>query len=484
MAGDSPTESDEKQYGESLRLDQLHPYIWMKYILPKCSVQEHKSLSMVNSAVRNIVTNYNANQVIGGPGLEKAEKGEESLRLDQLHPFIWKTYILPKCSVQDHKSLRMVNSTVCSIVANYEADLKQPLYGGSVMKKTRQREEGSKRLDELHPHIWKNILQKCSLQDKKNLRLVNSTLYSLVTDNDPALKKVFIRDPITPVQLLQLSKDIPEIISLEFTLTSLSEQEDLGEDDLDKIWYFLRNKHPSLRIDITVQENITRWQLFRLACDVDCLVGLECSYSFDINSDDDTYSKAMYHLVTRHPLLRRVKISNAHGSFLLNGIDDLGMLFLCQLKHLQDLTLWGATLTGEYLKTKGQCWKEMKNLRLFNCMNLSEEGLNCLLKMCGSGPENLLLSNATCNTTGEELTAVCPNLRRLSICGQNQLTQAGISNLLTHCAPGLRELGLPYPLNSERYCRKLLKAYPRLKFINSSLKHHEELVHYEEIVLR
>ena len=59
-----------------MRLDQLHPYIWMKYILPKCSVQEHKSLSMVNSAVRNIVTNYNANQVIGGPGLEKAEKGE------------------------------------------------------------------------------------------------------------------------------------------------------------------------------------------------------------------------------------------------------------------------------------------------------------------------------------------------------------------------------------------------------------------------
>ena len=52
----------------------------MKYILPKCSVQEHKSLSMVNSAVRNIVTNYNANQVIGGPGLEKAEKGEGEFR--------------------------------------------------------------------------------------------------------------------------------------------------------------------------------------------------------------------------------------------------------------------------------------------------------------------------------------------------------------------------------------------------------------------
>ena len=68
------------------------------------------------------------------------------------------------------------------------------------------------RLEQLHPDVWRPLLKHLSLQDKKNLRLVNSTLYNLINESDDELKYVYKKNIITPAELRQIADDCPILL--------------------------------------------------------------------------------------------------------------------------------------------------------------------------------------------------------------------------------------------------------------------------------
>ena len=72
-------------------------------------------------------------------------------------------------------------------------------------------------LEQLHPYVWRSLLKHFSLQDKKNLRLVNWTLYNLVNENDDELR--YLRKyNVTPEDLKLMADYCPVILGLDFQM--------------------------------------------------------------------------------------------------------------------------------------------------------------------------------------------------------------------------------------------------------------------------
>ena len=102
------------------------------------------------------------------------------------------------------------------------------------------------RLDQLHPHHFGHLLQFLSLEDKKNLRLANKSIYHVINDVDKSVKMAFKKRRLRPAQIKQLANECPSLVGLECTI-SPPELDGLGEAMI-----YLHEKHPKIeKIHIT-----------------------------------------------------------------------------------------------------------------------------------------------------------------------------------------------------------------------------------------
>ena len=98
-----------------------------------------------------------------------------------------------------------------------------------------------------HHHLWDHLLKFLSLEDKKNLRLVNKAIYSTITELDKTLKCAYKNDSISPAQLRQLADDCPALIGLECTLCPKT------LEGLADAMNYLHKKHPTMeKVEITL----------------------------------------------------------------------------------------------------------------------------------------------------------------------------------------------------------------------------------------
>ena len=179
-------------------------------------------------------------------------------------------------------------------------------------------------LDQLHPHIWPSILQYCSLQDKKSLRLVNRTLLHLLYSLETDLKHVSLKRAITPSQLRQMATEVPDLLGLE------------------------------------------------------CCLNPKFSRGLD---------EAMENLVEKQANLKAVKITAQDRCLAAVALHDQGLSALLQLGNLTVLHLEKSSITGDSLPNGDAVNSSLSQLRVLNlsgCGGLTETGLNNLLRMCGN----------------------------------------------------------------------------------------------------
>ena len=116
------------------------------------------------------------------------------------------------CSIRKWKCLRYTFSKLTCLLKTIRKNSKVSNFLG---EKTS--------LDELHPDLWDHLLKFCSLEDKKQLRLVNKAMYSTITDADRSFRHVYKKERISPAQIWQLADDFSTaLVGLECTLQDLN----------------------------------------------------------------------------------------------------------------------------------------------------------------------------------------------------------------------------------------------------------------------
>ena len=146
-------------------------------------------------------------------------------------------------------------------------------------------------LDLLILDVWELILKFCSLETKKNLRLVNSRTYELVQIFDKSFEQLHIKHPITPQHLQQVAHDFKRLTAIEC-----------------KILY---QQQPDKKVNHNCKYS-------------NCCVNLDEAVAF---------------MVAQHPELVRVVLSGSLDNEEVKAkllLHDSGLSSLLSLQHLQD----------------------------------------------------------------------------------------------------------------------------------------------------
>ena len=241
------------------------------------------------------------------------------------------------------------------------------------------------------------MLKFCSLQDKKQLRLVNRAIYSMITDADNSLKHAYRIEGIRVQQLRQLADDFSTLMGVDgFEIYSLGEE-----------IKYLHEKHPTLgKVVIHIQDG-NRGHLRRIIEDCPILTGLICYI-------DDAVDEEIGIMVEMHPELQMFKIDR--GSF-----GDQGLSFLFQLKYLRvfDLGITGANLQVE---------KIGEGSFSLNLSAITDSGLDKMLLKCGGRFVELNLSGTSVSFEG--ITAILPHLKKLNLSLCSNITDSGLDKML------------------------------------------------------
>ena len=159
-------------------------------------------------------------------------------------------------------------------------------------------------LDKLHPHHWRHLLKFLTLEDKKNLKLVNKAIYDIITELDKSLKYAYKKDPITPAGLRQMAVHCPSLIGLEFTLCRG------GLEDLKEAMNFVHKKHPTIEEvklsfgDGLNYELIPPFRLEQISNGCQILTGLKCEFE---NENSEELNEAVDNMVVKHPELKTLE---------------------------------------------------------------------------------------------------------------------------------------------------------------------------------